>query len=223
MTDFVPPTPEELEHVAQLRTRLATEYATDIEGFTDTKILRFYRGRKQDLEKSYKALVKHIEWNKEFDVSNVNSDQYGNENDKGKVIVDGYDSNGRPCVAIFAKHHLKNPDNLERLRYLIIRTLEDALKKAKPEEERIVICFDLTGFTFANMDYDALKILINILAFNYPETLSVAYVINPPFIFSACWAVIRPWLDPVTAAKAVFIKKDQLPTHFKNGTIPRGL
>lgn len=35
----------------------------------------------------------------------------------------------------------------------------------------------------------------------YPETMGKFYIINPPFGFSTAWRVIRPWLDPVTAAK----------------------
>jgi CRAL/TRIO domain len=67
------------------------------------------------------------------------------------------------------------------------------------------------------------------IGFNYPETLLTAYVVNAPFLFWACWAIIRPWLDPVcnfhvlsdllliyicilhwkvTAAKASFVKKE---------------
>jgi len=64
------------------------------------------------------------------------------------------------------------------------------------------------------MDYDVVKMLVNILQFNYPDTLHVALVINAPYLFSACWAIIRPWLDPVTAAKALFVKKDQLVEYF---------
>ena len=56
------------------------------------------------------------------------------------------------------------------------------------------------------MDYDAVKLIVNILQYNYPETLSVGLILNAPMLFSACWAVIKPWLDPVTAAKCVFVK-----------------
>jgi hypothetical protein len=45
-------------------------------------------------------------------------------------------------------------------------------------------------------------------------------VINSPFLFSACWAIIRPWLDPVTAAKVGFVKKDDLKTYFDEDKIP---
>ena len=92
-------------------------------------------------------------------------------------------------------------------------------KLAKPEEERMVICFDLSGFSLRCMDYEVMKLLIDILSYNYPDTLEVAHVINAPFIFWACWAVMKPWLDPVTAAKVTFINKDKLSEHFSSDVL----
>jgi hypothetical protein len=60
------------------------------------------------------------------------------------------------------------------------------------------------------MDYEMIKLLITTNRFNYPETLSSGYIINAPFLFAACWAIIKPWLDPVTAAKISFITSEQL-------------
>jgi len=63
------------------------------------------------------------------------------------------------------------------------------------------------------MDYEIVKLLIDILQYNYPETMNNALIISSPFLFHACWAVIRPWLDPVTASKVVFINQKQLADH----------
>jgi hypothetical protein len=35
----------------------------------------------------------------------------------------------------------------------------------------------------------------------YPETMGRFYIINAPWAFAAVWAIIRPWLDAVTASK----------------------
>lgn len=35
----------------------------------------------------------------------------------------------------------------------------------------------------------------------YPETLGELFIINAPWVFTPLWAMVRPWLDPVTAAK----------------------
>ena len=40
-------------------------------------------------------------------------------------------------------------------------------------------------------------------------------------MFYACWAVIRPWLDPVTAAKVSFINADKLPQYISFETPKR--
>jgi hypothetical protein len=131
----------------------------------------------------------------------------------GKFVVEGYDTTGRPAIFIYARKHNKNDRNLEELRLLIIYTMETIIKRTKPDEERMLICFDLTDFRMSCMDYEMVKLLISILEFNYPETLSSALIINAPFIFYACWAVIRPWLDPVTAAKVAFVSGDKLFEH----------
>lgn len=222
---FVSPTEDELAAVMRLKERIINEFPEGINRFTDTAILRFLRGRKHDEDKAFKALQKHIEWRNEYHVDEImnHKDQFQNELHTGKFNVEYKDKDGTPTIYIFAGKHDKNHRDLEELRLLIIYTLEMILKRAKPEEERMVIAFDLSGFTLACMDYEVLKMLINILQFNYPDTLRVALVINAPFLFSACWAIIRPWLDPVTAAKAMFIKKEQLEDYFDLDAIPAEL
>lgn len=219
---FTLPTQEETETVQRLKDKLTQEHADEMKVFTDTAILRFLRGRKGDEEKAYRGLVKHLEWRKEHNVDNIHESLHLFEPElkSGKIIVDGKDRHGRPAVFIFAHKHNKHKRDLQQIQMLIIYTLEDILKKARPEEERIMICFDLSGFSLSCMDYDVLKLLVNILQYNYPDTLHLALVINAPFLFSACWAVIRPWLDPVTAAKALFIGKPQLAEYFPEDAIP---
>jgi hypothetical protein len=41
----------------------------------------------------------------------------------------------------------------------------------------------------------------------YPERLGQMFIVNPPLIFPALWAIVKPWLDPVTKAKIIVIKK----------------
>ena len=83
--------------------------------------------------------------------------------------------------------------------------------------------FVTTGFGMYCMDYDAVKIIIDIMQYNYPETLSVAMIVNAPWMFSACWFCIKAWLDPVTAAKVIFISKLQLKDHIHDEHIPDDL
>lgn len=209
---FQPPNESELAGVQRLKDRLASEHPEWKGKFNHTTLLRFYRGRKAIDEDAFKALVKHAEWRVENDVDNIANEisKFQKEMDAGKFVVEGYDLTGRPTIFIYAKKHNKNDRDLDQMRLLIIYTMETVLKRTNPAEERMVICFDLTGFKLSCMDYDMVKLLIRILEFNYPETLSTSLIINAPFMFYACWAVIRPWLDPVTAAKISFINSDKI-------------
>jgi hypothetical protein len=215
--EFVPPTEAEIEAVLNLRNKLNSEITEQSYNFTDTALLRFYRGRKNDFDKAFRALVRHLEWRKEFNVDNISIENYASEFNSGKICIEGFDKNQRPCVRIYASKHNKNQRDLEGIRYLIIHTLENLIKVSKPEEERIVLCFDLSNFTLQCMDYEVVQLLINILRFNYPETLSVAFIIDSPMLFSACWSMIRPWLDPVTAKKALFVSNSKL-LHYMDGS-----
>ena len=38
-------------------------------------------------------------------------------------------------------------------------------------------------------------------------------MVDAPFVFNACWTVIKPWLDPVTASKVTFLKSKDLAKH----------
>lgn len=58
------------------------------------------------------------------------------------------------------------------------------------------------------------------MGYNYPESLEVVHIINEPWIFKACWAIIRAWLDPVTAAKVNFIPQSNLIEYIDETQIP---
>ena len=53
-------------------------------------------------------------------------------------------------------------------------------------------CFQ--GFSLNNMDYGFVTQLIWLLSRRYPERLGKCLIINSPFIFTGCWALIRLWL-----------------------------
>lgn len=199
---------EEAELVAQLRTLCQS----DVEKFqlSDVTIRRFLRARKGDVESTKRGIERHCQWRIEEKVDEIKEYDVSGEIEVGKIQVYGKDKANRPVVYIFAVRHNKDQRNLEEMKKFIIFTLEKALALTKPDEEKMDIVFDLNGFNKKCMDYDVVKLLINILGFNYPETLQVAYVVNAPFIFWACWVIIKPWLDPITAAKVKIVKKEEL-------------
>jgi hypothetical protein len=218
MNEFHPINGEEQSLIDTLKPRLIEEVPSFT--FHDIKILRFLRGRKHDVEKTFRALVRHAQWYEENKVPEITEDHIPNELASNKVMVTGVDSSGRSLVYVIARRHFSDKRDIEELKKYIIFSLEKAMKLSNPEEERMIIIFDLTDFGFYCMDYEGVKVLIEILSHNYPDTLHTALIVNSPMIFSGCWMVIKPWLDPVTAGKCQFVSKKSLTNFLDPSQIP---
>jgi len=222
--NFSPPTDDESTLVQELQSKLSKENPDLGYTFTDTAVLRFLRGRKHEEDRAYKALLRHVQWRNENNVDDIteHKEKFQNELDNKKLTIEGPTKNETISLFIHAGRHNKNDRDIDEMRMYIIYTLESVIAKSKADEESILIVFDLSEFSYNCMDYEALKLLINILQYNYPDILSVALVVNAPFIFTACWYVIKGWFDPITAAKAQFIKKDELLNYFESTSLPEG-
>mmetsp|Transcript_32093 Transcript_32093/g.54122 ORF Transcript_32093/g.54122 Transcript_32093/m.54122 type:complete len:236 (-) Transcript_32093:2361-3068(-) len=224
MSSFVSPADAEVVCVENLKLKISTEHPELNQHFNDTTILRFLRGQKNIEDKAYEALIKYARWRMEEDVDNIFKPEtiakFQKEIDSGKAVFGFHDLNGRPASMCFAHRHNANDRDIYEVKLLTIWILEGLRKLGKPEEERFVICFDLSQFTLACMDYEATKQLITILQANYPDTLETLYIIDAPMIFSACWLIIKAWLDPVTSNKVQFVKRKELEEKFAPGELP---
>lgn len=221
---FAPATEEEKVHVESLRSQIFAEFpelATN-SNFGDTTILRFYRGHKGIVASAFRGLQRYHKWRTEEDVDNIDvrRSEFQIEIDGHKCVLGPLDLNGRPASFCYAHRHNANDRDIEQVRKLTIWALESLRKAAKPEEERFVIVFELGRFTLQSMDYEAVKQLIQILQSFYPDTLESLYIVDSPMIFSACWMIIKHWIDPVTAGKIQFIKRSELTKHFDAAVIP---
>jgi len=231
LTPFKPITDDEKGHITEIRNLCNSvnensdisneaDYKKKVIEYSDTKIMRFLRGRKWVVDKTYRALIRHAEWRTQNNVEDITIADIESELNTGKIIIKGKDLLNRPCVSVLARKHRKEIRDLEVMKKLIIHSLEEIVKVSLPEEEKMVLIFDLHEFSFACMDYEVIKLLIEILQFNYPETLAHAIILNAPFIFSACWVVIKPWLDPDTRAKVLFLTSNELPKYVNVASLP---
>jgi hypothetical protein len=221
---FVPPSGEEVISINLLKQQLYGDFddVSKSDNFSDTMVLRFLRGHKGCTKNAHVALKQHVEWRRTEGVDHLDQrrDEFQRELNSRKALLGFRDRNGRPGAYVYAHHHNAYDRDIEELRKLSMWVLESLRREAKREEERFVVCLDLGKFTMRCMDYEAVRHQVNILQSHYPDTLESCYVIDAPFIFNACWRVIRPWLDPVTASKVQFIKKIELEKHFDLAIIP---
>jgi hypothetical protein len=80
--------------------------------------------------------------------------------------------------------------------------------------DKLVVVFDMTGLNYS-LDTRALNIFKRCIAIDeryYPERLKHFFVINAPWFFTAVWAIVRPWIDPVTREKFQILGSDFMST-----------
>lgn len=98
------------------------------------------------------------------------------------------------------------------------------LRNGRPIEKGVVV-MDMKGVPiFVEWAcFKSLKEVIGIDEAFYPETLRTLFVINAPVYFTALWAIVKPWLDPLTLQKIQILGEDFYPTlskYISEETIP---
>ena len=180
---------------------------------------RFVRGSKMNITKAVEDMTKMLAFRREEKVQSVTEANYTGilAQTEQSIVLNGKDHNGRPLVEVFAAKHDKNNRDINEYKAFVIHTFEQCMSYGN--DERLSFVFYMENFgIFKNMDFECVKCLVSILQSYYPETLNTALIIDAPFVFWGCWKVIKPWLDPVTAAKVTFIKKKDLATHLRPAT-----
>lgn len=92
--------------------------------------------------------------------------------------------------------------------------------------EKQIIVMDLSNLSYS-LDTTALGAFRRTLAIDeafYPERLKALIMINVPWYFTAMWAIIKPWVDPVTAEKFQLVRsgsyREKLKEYFDDDNIP---
>jgi hypothetical protein len=103
----------------------------------------------------------------------------------------------------------------ERLLQRLVFEYEKSLTKRLPAcsktmghpVETFCTILDLGGVSLSNFYHvkDYVFAATSIGQLRYPEAMGKFYIINASWAFSAVWAMIRPWLDDVTASKVEIV------------------
>ncbi|EDR04921.1 uncharacterized protein LACBIDRAFT_237398 [Laccaria bicolor S238N-H82] len=242
----------QLHGLEKLKKELQEEGVFVEERMDDAMLLRFLRARKFDHNKTKEMLLDAEKWRKEFGVDDI----VKNFDFKEKEEVDKYypqyyhknDKDGRPVyierlgqLDIKALYLATTPDRqLQRLvfeyeKFLTERIPACAKAAGHPVETSCTI-LDLNGVSLSN--FYRVKDYVNKASSvgqnRYPETMGKFYIINAPYLFSAVWAIIKPWLDEVTVSKIEIlgsgykdallkqIPKENLPVEFGGTCVCEG-
>jgi len=189
----------------------------------DPIILRFLRARKFDLNASYEMLINMLKFRVEFQqigVDALNPYMCDNELKVGKGYYHKHDKEGRPVCYVRARlHDPAMTDVLENQRYTVLM-MEYGKTLLRPPGETVTIVFDMTNVAIKNLDTKAMKFMVDTLQSFYPESLGKVLVYNSTWIVYGVWKIIKPWLDPVTAAKVFFVKDNELLNYIPVESVP---
>ena len=180
---------------------------------TETAIIRFLRGEDHDTEKCISMITKYLQWRMSINADYIDPNSFKKESDKKKFECgpNMRSLDGRPIMYYFGARHNKNDRDVDMIKAQVALTMDTLVfLYSIPKDERITAVIDLGNLSFSNMDYEVIKEFAGILQNNYSDTLNTALIVDPPMLFSACWAIIKPWLDPVVAAKIRFIKRGEI-------------
>ena len=117
--------------------------------------------------------------------------------------------------------------HIRQQEFMVKRLNESSAKHNKPIEKQIVV-FNLANLNYS-VDFTAMSVFKRTVAIDeayYPERLKHFFMINAPWFFKAIWAMIQPFIDPVTADKIKILGSDYLDTlreHIDDSQIPEEL
>lgn len=122
----------------------------------------------------------------------------------GKIYVRGYDKAGHAVV--YMKPGRENTNHeLNNMRNLVWNMEKAIAVSHKRGFSKIVFVIDYKGFSLRKAPpLSTSKYTLDIMQNHYPERCERFYLLNPPFIFKATWAAVRPFIDPHTKQKIVF-------------------
>eukprot|EP00293_Proteomonas_sulcata_P008270 CAMPEP_0184307202 /NCGR_PEP_ID=MMETSP1049-20130417/16014_1 /TAXON_ID=77928 /ORGANISM="Proteomonas sulcata, Strain CCMP704" /LENGTH=265 /DNA_ID=CAMNT_0026619645 /DNA_START=3 /DNA_END=800 /DNA_ORIENTATION=+ len=122
-----------------------------------------------------------------------------------------------------------DPDQIEKLQGQKMKTYGEYKRKISKEKGQTrykhSLVIDMTGVSLnlaRQKKRDLLKRIFDVGTHYYPETMWKIYLVNSPFLFRGIWAIVKPWLHPITVAKVNVLGsyKSSMDHMMKDGITP---
>lgn len=173
----------------------------DVPDLTLADCRRFSRARQGNAAKAAAFLEADVAWRRDVKPREIAQGDLPIALPTGAWRVLGRTDAGSPVLLVSTalwQPHLYDVD--EYARY--VTYFCEGLVRMGP---RFVVLFDMAGWQFSHVTHlkKVLK-LVDTVQNHYPERLERALLLRAPFLFSASWKVIKPWIDPNTAKKVAF-------------------
>ncbi|KAK8468854.1 hypothetical protein PHAVU_006G136700 [Phaseolus vulgaris] len=186
------------------------------QGCVTETLMRFLKAREWNVTKAHKMIIDCLNWRVQNEIDNILSkpiiptDFYRGIRDSQLIGLSGYSREGLPVFAIgvglssFDKasvhYYVQSHIQINEYRDRVI--LPSASKKHGQPITTCVKVLDMTGLKLSALNQiKLLTIISSIDDLNYPEKTNTYYIVNVPYIFSACWKVVKPLLQERTRRK----------------------
>ncbi|XP_021745088.1 phosphatidylinositol/phosphatidylcholine transfer protein SFH2-like [Chenopodium quinoa] len=186
------------------------------QGYPTDTYMRFLRARDWNVEKAHKMLVDSLNWRVQNDIDNiltkpiVPAELYRKVRDSQLVGLSGYSKEGMPVIAVGVGHstydkasvHYYVQSHIQMNEYRDRVVMPMASQKCGRLISSCIKVLDMTGLKLSALNQiKLLTVITTIDDLNYPEKTDTYYIVNAPYIFSACWKVVRPLLQERTRKK----------------------
>jgi len=208
----------------ELKDLLEKSKSTELNGipvfYDDAMLLRFLRARNFDVSKSHQMATKFYKWWHETKIDDICVKDFKSELEKQLYYVLGIDPAGRLTLLVYPRKFDPKSRNTSEFVKMFMYTMV-AIEKVMYPLEQVNLLVDLEGFRpQKNLDYELLKIMLEIFQNYWPERLNLAVVINAPKLYDVVWKLVKKMLDPETAKKVVFTTAKSLNQQFPRDLLP---
>ncbi|KAI3740870.1 hypothetical protein L2E82_31345 [Cichorium intybus] len=186
------------------------------QGYIVETLERFLKAREGNVNKAHKMLVDSLQWRLQNGIDDILSKPiiptnfYRGVRDSQLIGVSGYTREGLPVFAIGAglstfdkasiHYYVQSHIQINEYRDRVI--LPNATKKNGRYIGKCVKVLDMSGLKLSALNQIKLLTTISTVDdLNYPEKTITYYIVNVPYVFSACWKVVKPLLQERTKLK----------------------
>jgi hypothetical protein len=186
------------------------------QGYPRGTLVRFLKAREWNVLKAHKMLMDSLNWRLQNEIDTVLAkpilppDLYRSIRDTLLVGLTGYSKQGQPVYAFGvglstfdkASVHYYLQSHIQMNEYRDRVVLPGASEMFGKQINTCLKVMDMTGLKLSALNQ--IKMLSTITAvddLNYPEKTETYYIVNAPYVFSACWKVVKPLLQERTKKK----------------------
>ncbi|KAL6975179.1 hypothetical protein U1Q18_023974 [Sarracenia purpurea var. burkii] len=186
------------------------------QGYPTETLMRFLKAREGDVSEACRMLMECLNWRIQNQIDDIlakpiiPTDLYRAVRNSQLLGMSGYTKKGIPVIAIgvglstydkasihcYVQSHIQMNEFRDRV------ILPSATKMFGRHINTCVKVLDMTGLKLSALNQiKLLRVISTIDDLNYPEKTDTYYIVNAPYVFSACWKVVKPLLQERTRNK----------------------